>query len=85
LNISGAIVSQDSEITPERAVQRAFETLCHAERCGEAWKETHDENGKMKDPLEILQNLGNKLNPQNIEKIGDRIAKKFGKSGEFPQ
>jgi hypothetical protein len=85
LNISGAIVSQNSEITPERAVQRAFETLCHAERCGDAWAETHDENGKMKDPLEILQSLGNKLNPESIDKLGDMIAKKFEKFGEFPR
>jgi hypothetical protein len=85
LNISGAIVSQNSEITPGQAVERAFETLFYAEKCGDAWAETHDENGKMKDPLEILQNLGNKLNPESIDKLGDMIAKKFGKFGEFPQ
>jgi hypothetical protein len=78
LNISGAIVSQDSTITPEKATMRAFETLCHAEKCADAWAETRDENGNMKDPLDLLKSLGETLSPAHREKLGDMIAKRFG-------
>jgi hypothetical protein len=78
LNISGAIVSQDSTITPEKATMRAFETLFHAERCADAWAETHDENGNLKDPFELLKSLGEKLSPENREKLGDMAIRRLG-------
>jgi hypothetical protein len=78
LGISRAIVSQNSEITPEQATKRALETFLRAQQCTEAWVETHDENGNFKDPFGLLQSLGKKLSPQSIEKLGDMIAEGFG-------
>jgi hypothetical protein len=40
---------------------------------------THDEDGKIKDPFEILQSLGDELSPKSIETLGDMIAKKHEK------
>jgi hypothetical protein len=78
LNIAGAIVSQNSNITPEEATKRAIQTLCYVEKCADAWAETHDENGNLKDPLELLKGLGEKLSPESMEKLGDIAAKRFG-------
>jgi hypothetical protein len=85
LNIAGAIVSQNSEITPNKAVERALETIFHAKMCAEAWGNFHDKDGNLKDPLELLQSLGSKLSAKGVEKLGDMLAKGFGESGKFPQ
>jgi hypothetical protein len=74
LNIAGAIVSQDSSITPKLAVERAFKTLCYAEKCGDAWAETHDEEGKIKNPLELLTTLHDKIGDKSREILEQMIS-----------
>jgi hypothetical protein len=57
LNISGAIVSQNSEITPQQAVKRAVETLCHARMCSDAWEKPMMRTEKSKIRLKFYKVL----------------------------
>jgi hypothetical protein len=57
MGIAGMIVQHDREINPQEAVERAGQVMMQAKSFADAWEKTHDEDGNMKNPRELLASM----------------------------
>jgi hypothetical protein len=83
LNLSGAIVSQNSEISPEDSVAKALATLLNVKKASEAWTVFYDEDGEIKDPLDLLKRLEGKVSPEVFEKINRQNSPQKGETHDL--